>query len=539
MSHSVAPPTTRLHLVGAGPQFLPVAPPISSHQISDAANVALKSPIVLTTDDALQSLRHAARTIANTNRLRILAVGASVTAGCGSAEPPFDTRCAYSHNKSAIPMSRQCTLTGGWVRRLHDALPDALRQSGWHSPPRISTSVHAKNAVGAGFFARCTSHWMPHGVDIVLLDLAQVLAGLEADFSRLVDAIRHTAPRAAIVFIAWRQQGPAGAIAKIKHHATALGVDVLRIDLLMRELVTGWAKTRPTASLGQRDCRPSRDMLYAQHGLDKVHPSPEGHALMATIAARFLATRLLAANASLPKRGRDVAPGASKSAPPSRWEQCFLRADKMLPLVQSASNRGWRLVDEGSSAKGVQKLGLLSQSIGDVLRLGPVGPGARVRCDSKLKATYRSTRFMMEVGYKLSPNPDNGAFTLGCEGACSCHRLASSSKSSSSMAKQLGPFPSVDTNARINPYARFREPDFDATISFSTVFFLDVPAEDAKRGECVLTITHAPAGTGLSAAARANYLLHRGAAPNRSVVRIDSLSAWCDEAASKEFEIHR
>ena len=152
-------------------------------------------------------LTAATRTIANTNRLRILAVGASVTAGCGSAEPPFDTRCAYSHNKSAIPMSRQCTLTGGWVRRLHDALPDALRQSGWHSPPRISTSVHAKNAVGAGFFARCTSHWMPHGVDIVLLDLAQVLAGLEADFSRLVDAIRRTAPRAAIVFIAWRQQG--------------------------------------------------------------------------------------------------------------------------------------------------------------------------------------------------------------------------------------------------------------------------------------------------------------------------------------------
>ena len=103
----------------------------------------------------------------------------------------------------------------------------------------------------------------------------------------------------------------------------------------------------------------------------------------------------------------------------------------------------------------------------------------------------------------------------------------------STFAKQLAPFPSVDTNAHFSPNTHFRDPSFNATITASTVFALHLlsapltsnsppaqeevtkshpvegnPPTDSPRSaagapleramQCMLHITHARTGTGLS-----------------------------------------
>ena len=143
-------------------------------------------------------------------------------------------------------------------------------------------------------------------------------------------------------------------------------------------------------------------VVYANRGLDLVHPSPHGHALMGAVAARYVAKRLLeplcsphppSSDARSVRRHHD---GASKGShggesmhlatasnplelegEGNHTEVCYSSADT-LPLA-TPLNSSWRLVDEGK-AKGVPKLGLLSTLPGDSLQLStwPGPPSCRI-----------------------------------------------------------------------------------------------------------------------------------------------------------------
>ena len=210
---------------------------------------------------------------------------------------------------------------------------------------------------------------------------------------------------------------------------------------------------------------------------DQVHPSPVGHQLLGAIAARFVAKRL--ADAACEQQAgihgyaahinNNKALPAPSPPPPSRavaaavavaghamtstrlWEQCFTVADQM-PVRLSGS---WRLVDEGGISKGVRKLGYLSTSVGDTLRIGPLrGP-----------ATRRCALLRVTLGYQLSAaRTDLGAASISCSG-CSCARMYTRPE-----RYDFDPFPFVHTDAR---YARNGDvTSANATVTAETEFFL-------------------------------------------------------------------
>jgi hypothetical protein len=79
----------------------------------------------------------------------------------------------------------------------------------------------------------------------------------------------------------------------------------------------------------------------------------------------------------------------------------------------------WRLVDSGGS-KGVQKLGLVSERIGDMLTLRPFAKSA-IATGSALSPFEQTTntsacyRGSVEIGYLLTPRETQGSFLITCE----------------------------------------------------------------------------------------------------------------------------
>ena len=114
------------------------------------------------------------------SKLRVSVLGSSSSSGCGGLEPAHKSRCFNFTELNiiqALPlMSKVCSLGHSWARRMHDSLMDKLRAPRPDSPrtSEVVTSVHPRNAMGAGYFARCTSRFVSASTDVVILELAQV-----------------------------------------------------------------------------------------------------------------------------------------------------------------------------------------------------------------------------------------------------------------------------------------------------------------------------------------------------------------------------
>ena len=395
--------------------------------------------------------------------LKIVVLGTSSSNGCGSSESFHDVRC--SHHGALLKL---CDHRLSWERHLQDVLRDRKLL--------VRMRVHARNAAMSIFFARCTSRYVSASTDIVILELAQTShpAQLGDDLPTLVAAIRRHAPAAAIVLVTWGKQSflfpdkaeEKGAILSLERSAQSLDVDVLRMDLVAFELmrqpelasqqiscrkliarannVTQLGMTAP--SWGSRQVRflpvvvkkiLGLEWLYAQRGLDMVHPSPEGHLLIGRTIAQYVFDRLGLSNHSVShhvhervansswwwQQKEDGTPRPAARPPDAMWEHC-LGADE-LPVV-SGSPTPWRLVDEGG-AKGVKKLGWLSQNLDDWMLIGPVG--AELQSDERRKiASGAVTRrrgwkpkIKIEVGFLLGPHDDFGALHFECKN-CTCKR---------------------------------------------------------------------------------------------------------------------
>lgn len=153
---------------------------------------------------------------------------------------------------------------------------------------------------------------------------------------------------------------------------------------------------------------------------DKTHPGPRGHALLGEAASHMIASQIRVwacrsgqetAGSSSAHIGEHAAQAqltraklASVDASPSEDDEvCYTAADQ-LPVLR-AQSKGWQLIDEGKS-KGIPKLFLLSERVGDQLVLGPILPGASGKAD-------------VYLGHMRSWKPEQGAFNLTCTG-CAC-----------------------------------------------------------------------------------------------------------------------
>jgi len=445
--------------------------------------------------------------------LNISVLGASVTSGCGSSEARHSSRC----QNLSMALSRSCNLKGGWVRHMHDHLAKRLQGAGQGSEP--STNVHFRNAVGMSYFTHCTCQFVDRSTHVIVLDIAQVDAPASqmAHLPTLTSALRRCAPEAALVLVVWpsrsRLRNDGALLERLTQTALGLGLDVLRMDKLL--LVVERSLHLHNHSNGW--CRSTSAFTYAQRGSDTIHPSPEGHQLLGSEVATFVFDRVMSATSV----STVAAWRASGAAEPFReerkedhWEACF-SADR-LPVRETDA---WTLVDEGGD-KGVPKLGLLSSHIGDVLTLGPFGLPGGVNCSQS------RCRFQVEVGYLLSPRVVQGAFVIGCD-HCHCAREWST------FAKQLRPFPGVDTYSGLNTNPHYQDAEFNASITATTVF--DMEWRGGKQ--CLLSITHAPPGAGLSAKfKRAGCKACEELARKRndsSRVRIDSLNIVASSSRQK------
>ena len=475
-------------------------------------------------------------------------LGSSSSNGCGSSEPLHSIRCADRN----APTSRACSLSASWVRHLQDSLQVALR------PTRVMTSVYPRNAVGPLYFTRCTSKFMNQSTNAVILELAQVdgVAGLESMLALLVDAVRRNAPTAAILLVMWIKQSTlldankTQTLDSLERAALKLEVDVLRMDQIVLRIMSqpelvltpprcGTQPWVPPALFGHR-ARVATEWIFAQRGVDHVHPSPEGHLLIGRAVAQFLTDRLAlqspgtASRANHGSHRHEVALHASNGIGP-QYEQC-LNA-QALPVRQGTPP--WELIDEGGD-KGVKKAGYVSRAVGDSMLVGPFGMDLQRQeqeAAAKLAGTKRARprgwrpTMSMEVSYLLAPRDDFGAFVITCEN-CTCKREYNT------FAKQLHPFPGVDTDSRLNPNPHYRAENFNSTVTATTEFkaWLDLPTPSVGESPlgCFLRITHVGAGSGLSSTLRraicsrdSNKTLPdwcSGRYPSR--VRIDYINAW-------------
>lgn len=182
---------------------------------------------------------------------------------------------------------------------------------------------------------------------------------------------------------------------------------------------------------------------------------------------------------------------------------------------------GWRLVDEGG-AKGVRKMGLLSERVGSAIRLGPLLP--HVRCGM----------LTAQLGFLQSWRATQGAFHIQCTG-CRCHAIPGF------WSAPINPFPIVQTSTRrqgranngqptpgagCNQYAGPSPPTAHGAKSGNS-------ARDASAVRCELQNASVTAATRfwvvLEEGRSCSLLLHHityphGPSLSHSRVRIDSLS---------------
>ena len=450
-------------------------------------------------------------TLARTGqRMRLVVLGTSVTAGCGSAEDVVQGKmygAGRQHNRS-VGLSQFCEPMRSWGRHLRDFL---VRQLGSDWAPEVEISP--KNAVAADWFARCTSSRVPYETNIVLLEVLPNVWG--SDLVLLVRAVRRAAPNATVTFLMWPHvhgiPNPnlySDRTNMIKT-ADAEGVDTVDVASIINEIWKHWREEGTPQPNSRESFFRS---FYSRGGGDMVHPNPPTHQLLGAVAARYVARRLVDADAAAcateasdrnnlerGPRVRKHASGAggvgsperrlSDRIDPSRFEKCYDSAD-IIPV--DAAHNGFELVNEGGD-KGVPKMGYRSHRLGDTMLLGPL----------PLQSGRECLMLVVTVGYLLSAtHPNQGAFTVTCVG-CKCTTVKSF------FQPELFPFPLVQTrlsDASVNWKM--------ANISITgTTEFLALVHSDSK---CVVKLLHV-----------ASASAHQW---ENSTIRIDSLSvATCLE----------
>ena len=374
--------------------------------------------------------------------LELVVLGSSPTSGCGASDKVWNGTGFGRQRRQS-----KCTITGSWAETMHTLVSSRVKLA--------STHVWAKNAVGPLFYSRCLSRRVPRNSTVVIFELtAPNLWGVSSsDLVALVNAVRRQAP-ALVAFLMWPMQGRPGRLpantrkldAVVNAAAMEGQFDVLRALPLIQ--ASGW----PMPS------------FYAMSGADTVHPNQLGHALIASLAARWLlgcacsSSTITTTPPKSTRLGRRSSKAPSKAPSKARpvWEQCYESARELPILVgpfspssssapstssasstassSSAVSTGWALQNHGSAAKGIEKWGIGSATVGSTLRLGPLpGPSRLSSACSQLSVC---------LGYSLSAyaSPPNGRFRIACSG-CDC------APKLDKFLTRLNPFPLVDTAA--------------------------------------------------------------------------------------------
>jgi len=468
-------------------------------------------------------------------QLHVTVMGASVANGCGAGGLPLAQRC---DRNATVGLGSVCTSANSWPRWMQEGLASELRLSETlnASLPRspVIMTVHAKNAVGALHFAHCVRSRVSNQTHIVLLDLAQTSS--QGDMHTLFHAVRQSAPWVSIVAPVWvpmRQLGRSEAHSSNDEKALALGVDVVRVDLAAKALLS--MEPGVAGPLIKMQCA-----LYD----DAVHPSPEGHRLYGDMMARYMARKLLLAQAH-PLQAAQSEHGSltSPAQLPTPWEQCFPDAAQ-LPVLNE-HNSSWRLVDEGAH-KHVRKLTLLSDRPGEEVQIGPLGTDGVESCGDARATRHKaspppglvrapngttSTAVQVEIGYRISKSWSYGAFRIHCMPAPQLravidpHRGCHCSADPSYWSWQLNPFPVIHTNAHLSRNPHYRDDRFNFTITASVSFPLFIwPA----NSQCIVQIRHLDSHSSEARGrARGGRVAVSGRVGNKTSVRVDSLSVSC------------
>ncbi len=474
----------------------------------DAYNVSL-----LGNDSALLHLasRYASHTVAvPSNRLfRVNVLGVSTTAGCGAAEswleviPPVPS----SNSKSCVP-------SRSWARHMYEELgretaPGASSGLGGHS---LAVDVFPFNAVAASAHGDCASSRVKRDTSLILLEVATNL--FNTDVRELILRVHAAAPAAAIIFVAWPSQAWLKQMAL--REAAWPCCDFKRI--------LDACHGSPRASVIDvaavlHATRLPLSTWYAKGGKDAVHPNPFGHALLGHVVARFVAARL----STTARTDRTQDRTGERQPPPPSWRQpspppsaaveqqhaakleaagaavqevCYSSGELPLANASLRASIGWALVDDGRR-KGVPKLGLASERVGDTLSIGPLPRFGARPCGVT----------MVKLGYLLSHSNVGGyygAIELACRGGCHCAKV------SSPFQARISPFPIVQTDAasHYDPLVRNSSPSVTLTTSFWAAWSAERP--------CMLHANHR----------QVNY--PQGGSPRvrerPSRVRIDSLA---------------
>ena len=445
----------------------------------------------------------------------IAVLGTSPTSGCGAAEDVLQLkRRTDKRNRTVFDADElACESDRGWARLFLDNVKDLLATH--RVPAQLDAAIWFKNAVEASYFGQCTERFVHPETRIVLLEVGCSVWG--ADLVDLLRRLRAHAPRAAIAFVMWGDQrmfhskliaAESNAAKRIREAAKQEHADIVDTSSLLVSLYQRATNfTERVSFLGR---------WYAQGGKDTLHPSPNGHALTAAAAARYLVLQLLGpacskairatraqegANrlcsptlkmAHRPKFGRgspDSCAPISAPIPAVRQQACYERADRLPYDNRNASN--WTLVDEGG-VKRVPKLGLVSKTLGAELRLGPLQP--LFYGNSSLGCTM----IRVDLGYLRSSRPGMGALQLSCDSGCLCNQVYDP------YASSLYPYPQVETTATAtNLHGEGRNVSVTETTSFMML-------HDGVGAPCFVNVRHA--------------LARDASARSPSRVRVDSLS---------------
>ena len=337
--------------------------------------------------------------------LNLVVLGTSPTSGCGASDEPWNG----TGSQQARPS--KCTITNSWAEMVHALVSPRLEVA--------RTQVWAKNAVGPSFYSRCLGKRLPRNSTAVVIELsgANIWGISTHDLVQLVHAVRSLAPSALIAVVLWPEKRQAldgkrsqATDAVIDAASKTANFDVLRALPLMH---------------ASRRWLPS---FYACSARDWLHPNRLGHALLASLVARWLLER--ACGAGIPSGHARIEDSQASPSDQKGWQHCYETARELPVSGQSE----WTVQNQGSAEKGIDKWGLVSTTVGGVLRLGPLpGPPPSQRAG-------RTACLSVCVGYLLSAyaSPPGGRFNITCIG-CECMPKLDKYRT------WFNPFPLVDT----------------------------------------------------------------------------------------------
>lgn len=392
--------------------------------------------------------------------LNVAVLGMSTTSGCGAKSPEIS-----------------CDPDESWARRMHDGLARVLHTM--PSRPRLQSHISFKNAVSPMFYASCTSEYVPPETDIVLLEVVQNIAFDSAlpsiwdGVRTLLHSVRRAAPRAAVAFVALPQPNQLGLEAfwqPLRELAAEHACDLIHtvpamqpsLPILEHADISSWPTSRFTLK------ESASDAWYAHRsGCKRIdacrdhHPNPAGHQLMAMLAVSHIRRRLQNTAVAGPFTGHHRSETNDEPTGSSILrEKCF--ADGQLP-ISSKGGSGFELRDEGTKGKGVRKAGLVSNHIGDTLRIGPL----RL---SELGVSRDCAVATSRLGYFATTHPGQGALYLSCQG-CVCSAFNDSTR----FRDGFLPFPKVSTDNALHIMGTSKNYSGTATTVFHTTMRRDSP----------------------------------------------------------------